>query len=44
MNPDQADALINDEYVEPMVMRGREMSGWLWVDTSAVSTDSRLDQ
>jgi hypothetical protein len=27
MNPDQADALINDEYVEPMVMRGREMSG-----------------
>jgi hypothetical protein len=36
--------LIYDEYVEPMVMRGRKMSGWLWVDTSAVSTDSQLDQ
>jgi hypothetical protein len=36
MNPGEADVLIDDEYVERMVMRGRKMSGWLRVDTSAV--------
>lgn len=41
VDPDGADELIG-EHVQPMVMRGREMRGWLRVDTEAVATDSQL--
>ena len=44
MNPDEADALIDDERVRPMVMRGREMPGWLRVDTAAVDDSDQLEQ
>lgn len=44
VDPGEAEALIDDEHVKPMVMRGREMRGWLRVDTSAVSTDNQLEQ
>lgn len=42
IDPDDAPDLIDDIHVEPMVMRGREMLGWLRVDTEAVETDREL--
>jgi TfoX/Sxy family transcriptional regulator of competence genes len=44
MDPDEAEALIDDERVRPMVMRGREMRGWLRVEATAVDTSSLLEQ
>ncbi len=44
MDPEEADALIDDDHVRPMVMRGREMRGWLRVDAAAVGTSSRLER
>jgi hypothetical protein len=40
--PDEADALVDDERVRPMVMGGREMRGWLHVDITAVGTARQL--
>ncbi|MFN2581358.1 MAG: TfoX/Sxy family protein [Candidatus Dormibacteria bacterium] len=37
------DQLVSKPGVEPMVMRGRPMSGWLRVDTSAVRTKAQLE-
>src|SRR6202008_4962048 len=31
-DPDESDALVASSTAEPMVMRGREMAGWLRVD------------
>ena len=42
MNPDASETLVDDVLVRPMVMRGREMRGWLLVETAAVDTPSRL--
>ncbi len=42
VDPDQGDALVDDVHVRPMVMRGREMSGWLRVDAAAVHSDRQL--
>jgi hypothetical protein len=42
VNPADADAWIDDEQVTPMVMRGREMRGWLRV-VSGLERDG-LDQ
>jgi hypothetical protein len=44
VNPEASEALVDDERVRPMVMRGREMRGWLWVDTAAVGTSGQLEQ
>lgn len=44
VNPEETDALVDDERVRPMVMRGREMRGWLRVDTGAVGGASQLKQ
>jgi TfoX/Sxy family transcriptional regulator of competence genes len=44
MDPAEADALVDDEHIKPMVMRGREMDGWLRVDDTVVSTASELEQ
>jgi hypothetical protein len=44
VKPEATDALVDDEHVRPMVMRGREMRGWLWVDTEAVGSSSQLEQ
>jgi hypothetical protein len=44
MNPDEADALIDDKHITPMVMRGRELDGWLRVDASVVRTARQLAQ
>ena len=32
VDPEQSDALVAETNAEPMVMRGREMAGWLRVD------------
>lgn len=44
VNPEDTDALVDDERVRPMVMRGREMRGWLQVHTEAVGAASQLQQ
>jgi len=43
VNPEETDALVDDERVRPMVMRGREMRGWLQVHTEAVSDANHLE-
>ncbi|MDQ0381010.1 TfoX/Sxy family protein [Amycolatopsis thermophila] len=43
VEPADGDALIGD-HVHPMVMRGREMTGWLLVDAPAVRTRRQLEQ
>lgn len=43
VNPDGADDLLGEQ-VEPMVMGGREMRGWLRVDDGAVVSDEQLQQ
>jgi hypothetical protein len=44
VNPEETEALADGERVTPMVMGGREMRGWLLVDTAAVRTPSQLEQ
>jgi hypothetical protein len=44
MDPDESEALIGDERVRPMVMRGRTMRGWLRVETTAVIVSGELEQ
>jgi len=41
-DPAQSDDLVDDEHAHRMEMRGREMDGWLRIDTVAVSTDADL--
>ena len=41
VDPDEAEPLLGD-HVEPMVMGGREMKGWLHVATKAVDGDAEL--
>ncbi|MPY77059.1 MAG: RNA methyltransferase [Actinophytocola sp.] len=43
VNPDGAEGLVDDERVRTMVMREREMRGWLQVDKSAVGTEGQLE-
>jgi hypothetical protein len=42
VDPEQSDALVAETNAKPMVMRGREMAGWLRVDTEDVGTDAEL--
>jgi TfoX/Sxy family transcriptional regulator of competence genes len=42
--PEQADALLESGIAEPMVMRGRPMSGWLRVPASAVEAQAELER
>ncbi len=44
VSPDQSDLLADGDRVAPMVMRGREMRGWLRVDAAAVATADQLEQ
>ena len=41
-DPEDGAALIADGAAEPMVMRGREMTGWLRVPADAVADDAQL--
>jgi TfoX/Sxy family transcriptional regulator of competence genes len=42
VDPAQSDRLLRGQHVEPMVMRGRPMDGWLRVDTAGVRTSRQL--
>jgi len=42
VGPDEGDRLVAKTKAEPMVMRGREMTGWLRVDAEAVRTKPQL--
>ena len=41
--PDQTDELVAEPHAAPMVMRGREMQGWLRVDTDGVQSKDALE-
>jgi TfoX/Sxy family transcriptional regulator of competence genes len=43
VDPEESDALVASSEARPMEMRGREMAGWLRVDTEHVSTKRQLD-
>lgn len=42
VDPARVDRLLRGAHVEPFVMRGRPMDGWLRVDTSGVRTTRQL--
>jgi TfoX/Sxy family transcriptional regulator of competence genes len=42
VDPDEGDRLVAKTKAEPMVMRGRSMSGWLRVPADAVRTKPQL--
>lgn len=44
VDPTSADELIDGAHVAPMVMRGREMQGWLRVDADTVRSDRQLEK
>ena len=42
VDPDESDTLVKKTSAEVMVMRGREMRGWLRVDGESVKTKKQL--
>ena len=42
VEPDETDALLEQAHTGPMVMRGREMQGWLRVAAEGVETPEQL--
>lgn len=44
VDPDDGDRLVDGEAVAPMVMRGREMRGWLRVGAQALRDPGQLEQ
>ena len=42
INPDEGESLVETPGVELFMMRGREMKGWLRVDSEAAKTDDEL--
>ena len=42
IDPEQAEQLIEEPHVSRMVMRGREMAGWLTVEPEAVAGREQL--
>lgn len=42
IDPAKTDSLVSEPQVRRFEMRGREMDGWLRVDTEAVKTDKAL--
>jgi TfoX/Sxy family transcriptional regulator of competence genes len=43
VDPDETDALLAEPHARPMEMRGREMAGWLRVDTEGMQTRDELE-
>ena len=41
-DPAESDALVASTSARPMVMRGREMAGWLRVDSKDLTSDAEL--
>jgi len=44
VRPEETDALIGDRWVAPMVMRGRQLRGWLRVDAAVLDDAAQLEQ
>ena len=44
VDPAQSDELVSTTRAEPMVMRGREMAGWLRIDTADVADEAALGE
>ena len=44
VDPAKTESLVNEPHVGRFQMRGREMDGWLRVDTGAVETDDDLQR
>jgi len=44
VDPAESDSLVASTDARPMEMRGREMAGWLRVDSDDVRTDDRLSE
>jgi hypothetical protein len=44
VDPVQTDALVTEAHAQRAVMRGREMDGWLRIDTDAIETDDELER
>jgi len=44
VDPAQSDAIVSKTTARPMVMRGREMQGWLRVDAEDVRTKRQLSK
>jgi len=42
VDPEESDELVASTSAEPMEMRGRQMAGWLRVDTADVEADDEL--
>jgi TfoX/Sxy family transcriptional regulator of competence genes len=43
VDPEESDELVAKPHAAPMVMRGREMQGWLRVDDQGVRTKRQLE-
>jgi TfoX/Sxy family transcriptional regulator of competence genes len=43
VDPDETDALLEEPHARPLVMRGREMKGWLRVADEGVRTKRQLE-
>ena len=44
VDPERSDQLVKKTRARPMVMRGREMAGWLRVDSAEVRTKPQLNK
>jgi TfoX/Sxy family transcriptional regulator of competence genes len=44
VDPDDSDALVAKPHASRMVMRGREMDGWLRVDAEGIKTKRQLER
>jgi TfoX/Sxy family transcriptional regulator of competence genes len=42
VDPDRTGALLAEPHAEPFEMRGREMAGWLRVDSDAITSDEEF--
>jgi TfoX/Sxy family transcriptional regulator of competence genes len=43
VDPDETEALVAEPHARPLEMRGREMAGWLRVDTEGVRAEGELE-
>jgi TfoX/Sxy family transcriptional regulator of competence genes len=44
VDPAESEPLLEEPHVEPFVMRGRSMSGWLRVGEEGLKADNRLER
>ena len=44
VEPEETETLLEQPHAGPMVMRGREMAGWLRVDEAGVESDEDLQR